>query len=86
MHRYRSPTLTINSSTGPPPPAVVMDNETITVTNTETFPDVADSEPVTVTDAVTVTPLISFPGPAASFSTATLGFNGQSGVQPLSVS
>ena len=45
-------------------PAVVSDNETITVTDTETFPDVADSEKITVTDselvraynAITITP------------------------------
>jgi hypothetical protein len=36
-------------------PAVVTDNETITVTDTETFPDVVDSEPITVTDMVSVT-------------------------------
>jgi hypothetical protein len=43
---------------------VVTDNETITVTDTETFPDVADSEMITVTDkelvraynAITITP------------------------------
>ncbi len=36
-------------------PAMVTDNETITVTDTETFPDVVDSEPITVTDTVMVT-------------------------------
>jgi beta-propeller repeat-containing protein/WD40 repeat protein len=35
-------------------PAVVTDNETITVTDTETFPDIFDSEMITVTDTVTV--------------------------------
>jgi hypothetical protein len=39
----------------PPPPAVVTDNETITVTDTPSFPDVSDSEPITVTDVVKVT-------------------------------
>ena len=35
-------------------PAQVMDNETITVTDTETFPDVVDSEKITVTDSEVV--------------------------------
>ena len=35
-------------------PAVITDNETITVTDTSSFPDVADAEPIKVTDAVTV--------------------------------
>ena len=55
-------TLTVNASTSTP--AQVTDNETITVTDTETFPDVADSEKITVTDtevvraynAITITP------------------------------
>ncbi len=38
----------------PPPPAVVTDNETITVTDTPSFPDVFDTEPITVTDSVNV--------------------------------
>jgi hypothetical protein len=45
-------TLTINSSTITP--AYVTDNETITVTDTETFPDVGDSEAITVKDTVAV--------------------------------
>ena len=36
-------------------PAMVTDNEIITVTDTETFPDVVDSESITVTDTETVT-------------------------------
>jgi Putative Ig domain len=36
-------------------PAQVTDKETITVSDTEAFPDVVDSEPITVTDTVTVT-------------------------------
>jgi hypothetical protein len=79
--------VTINPSTAsPPPPAVVTDNETITVSDAETFPDVADNEQITVSDAVTITPLISFAGPAASFSVGGLGFSGASGVQALTVS
>jgi hypothetical protein len=35
-------------------PAMVTDNETITVSDTETFPDVFDSETITVTDMVMV--------------------------------
>jgi hypothetical protein len=38
-------------------PAVVTDDETITVTDTESFPDVADAEQITVTDTVTVSAL-----------------------------
>jgi hypothetical protein len=45
-------TLTINSAVGQP--AQVTDNETITVSDTETFPDVVDSEAITVTDSETV--------------------------------
>jgi hypothetical protein len=36
-------------------PAMVIDNETITVTDTETFPDVFDSETITVADTAMVT-------------------------------
>ena len=46
-------TLTVSTSTEPP--ANINDNETITVSDTETFPDVVDSEPITVTDTVSVT-------------------------------
>jgi hypothetical protein len=60
------------TSTPPPPPATV------------TLP--VDNEPIIVTDQETVTPLINFAGPAAWFSTSGLGFNGQSGIQPLTVS
>lgn len=51
-----------------PPPAVITDNETITVTDTASFPDVFDSESVKVTDQVFVqvisptTTSISAPG------------------------
>jgi len=38
-----------------PAPASVIDNETITVTDTPTFPDVADSETITVSDQVSIT-------------------------------
>ena len=48
------------STTGPPPPppAVIpiMDNETIHVTDAESFPDVFDPEKITVTDKVSVVP------------------------------
>jgi hypothetical protein len=48
-------------------PAVVTDNETITVTDTETFSDVVDSEPITVTDKVlvTVSSPLAITGPAS---------------------
>jgi hypothetical protein len=54
-------TLTIQAASAFP--AVVTDDETITVSDTETFPDVADSEPITVTDTVSVTtsPIITGP-------------------------
>ena len=81
-------TLTISS--GSIPPAVVTDNEAITVTDTEMFPDVADSETITVTDGVTITPLISVAAPVASFSTSSLGFGtvaeGSTGTQTITVS
>lgn len=48
-----NPTLTINAASGPAP-AEVTDNETITVSDTETFPDVADAEKITVTDTEVV--------------------------------
>jgi hypothetical protein len=58
-----SDTLTINAAVSTPP-AVVNDPETITVTDAQTFPDVADTEKITVTDtdlvrafnAITITP------------------------------
>jgi Putative Ig domain/Beta-propeller repeat len=65
-----SDTLTINAATLPP--ASVTDNETIKVTDTETFPDVADSEKITVTDSEVVrayTPITITPSPA-SFNTS----------------
>jgi hypothetical protein len=81
-------TLTINSAIITP--AYVTDNETITVTDTPTFPDVADSETITVTDGVTITPLISVTAPVASFSTSSLGFGnvaaGSTGTQTITVS
>jgi hypothetical protein len=81
-------TLTVNASTSTP--AVVTDNETITVTDAETFPDVADIEAITVNDGVTVTPLINVTAPVAFFSTSSLGFGsvaaGQVGAQTITVS
>ena len=54
-------TLTINSAVGQP--AQVTDIETITVSDTETFPDIVDSEPITVDDIVIVNtgPIITGP-------------------------
>jgi hypothetical protein len=59
----QSYSLTINAATSAP--AQVTDMETITVSDTETFPDVVDSEPVTVTDTVSVTtgPIITATSP-----------------------
>ena len=80
----------IGATTGPPPPPPaiipVMDNETIHVTDTPSFPDVFDSEAVKVTDAVWVTPVIQVAAPVAEFSPGTLGFSGQSGSQTITVS
>jgi alpha-tubulin suppressor-like RCC1 family protein len=71
----------------PPPPVVqITDNETINVSDTESFPDVFDAEPVHVTDAVFVTPLIAVTAPVAEFSEGGLGFGGQSGTQAITVS
>ena len=55
-------TLTIKSASGQP--AVVADNETITVADTETFPDIVDSESITVTDSVSVTTGLIITGPS----------------------
>jgi probable HAF family extracellular repeat protein len=77
--------LTVNSA-APPPPVQVVDDETITVTDTESFPDVFDFETVHVTDAEFITPLINVTAPVADFSTGALGFNGQSGSQTITAS
>jgi probable HAF family extracellular repeat protein len=71
---------------GPPPPVQITDNETIHVTDAESFLDVYDSEAVRVTDAVFVTPLIQVSAPVAEFSAGSLGFGGQSGSQTITVS
>jgi hypothetical protein len=72
----------------PPPPAIIpiIDNETISVTDTPSFPDVPDTEAIKVTDTVFVTPIIGVGAPVASFSAGALGFNGQSGSQSITVS
>jgi hypothetical protein len=55
-------------------PAVVTDNETITVADTETFPDIFDSETITVTDAVKVTACSVFTiSPSNALPAATVG-------------
>ena len=59
-----SDTLVLNPGVSQPP-AVVTDNETITVSDTETFPDVVDSEPITVTDTVSVTTSLIITGPSS---------------------
>jgi hypothetical protein len=59
-------------------PAVVTDNESITVTDTETFPDVADAEQITVTDTETVT---AFNAIAIAPSAATFNDGDNAGVQ-----
>lgn len=75
------------SVASPPPPVVqITDNETVTVSDTESFPDVFDAEAVHVADAVFVTPLIAVTAPVAEFSAGGLGFGGQSGTQTITVS
>ncbi|HUA01994.1 MAG TPA: FG-GAP-like repeat-containing protein [Candidatus Aquilonibacter sp.] len=65
---------------GVPPPATLVGGFTVAV------PIPTDTEQITVSDSVTITPLINFSGPAALFSTAGLGFSGVGGVRPLTVS
>jgi len=71
-------------------PAVVTDNETITLTDTETFPDVLDSETIKVADTEFVTPLINVGAGVAFLSVGSLGFGsvtaGQTATQPLTLS
>jgi len=70
-----SDTLTINPATQTP--AVVTDNETITVTDTETFPDVADSEKITVADIETVrayAPIAITPSPTTFNTNSGTGY------------
>jgi hypothetical protein len=74
----------------PPPPAPIMVKETIHVTDTESFPDVFDTEPIKVTDAVFLTPLINVAAPVVEYSTGSVGFGsvppGQTAVQSLTAS
>jgi hypothetical protein len=61
-------------------PAVVTDNETITVTDTETFPDIADSEKITVTDTEIVRAFSAIavtPSPASFNASSGTGIAGQ---------
>ena len=75
------------SVASPPPPVVqITDNETINVSDAESFQDIFDAEPVHVKDAAFVTPLIAVTAPVAEFSVGGLGFGGQSGSQTVAVS
>jgi alpha-tubulin suppressor-like RCC1 family protein len=76
----------ISVTSAVPPPVQITDNETISVSDAESFPDVFDPEAVHVTDAVFVTPLITVTAPVAEFSAGGLGFGGQSGTQTITVS
>ena len=76
----------ISVTSAVPPPVQIIDNETVTVSDAESFPDVFDAEAVRVTDAVFVTPLIAVGAPVAEFSAGGLGFGGQSGTQTITVS
>jgi hypothetical protein len=62
-------------------PAMVTDDETITVTDTETFPDVADAETITVTDIDSVRAfsaiVIAPTSTVFNASSAATGFTGQ---------
>lgn len=72
------------------PPATILDNETITVNDVPTMPDVSDTEPIHVADQVFVAPVEAIGAPVASYSTGSLGFGsvpaGQTGTQVLAVS
>lgn len=74
------------SSPLPPPPVQITDNEAITVTDAESFPDIFDPESVHVGDGVFVTPLIGVAAPVAEFSAGGLGFGGQSGTGTITAS
>jgi streptogramin lyase len=68
------------AGSGSLPPVQVTDNETITVTDTPSFPHL---ESITVTDTPFVTALTSIGAPVAFFSAGSLGFGGQSGTQSV---
>jgi hypothetical protein len=70
-------TLTIQPASAFPVP--VTDNEIITVSDTETFPDVADAEQITVTDIDTVRAFNAIaiaPSPATFNASNSTGFQG----------
>ncbi len=60
----------ITATTGP---AVVTDNEIITVTDTPIFPDIVDNEPITVKDTVMVTACTAFTISPSTVQPATIG-------------
>ena len=74
----------------PPQVVVITDNETVTVTDAVSFPDVFNAEAVHVADVVFVTPLINVAAPVVDYSAGSLGFSnvpaGQSGTQSLTLS
>jgi N-acetylneuraminic acid mutarotase len=68
-------TLTVNSVVGQP--AQVTDNETIIVSDSETFPDVVDTEKITVTDSEIVrayNPLTIAPTPGSFDASSSNGY------------
>jgi uncharacterized repeat protein (TIGR01451 family) len=85
-----SGTTTLMVAASSLPVVQIMDNENITVTDTESFPDVFDQEAITVTDAEFVTPLINVGAPVAFFSVGGLGFGnvaaGQTATQFIALS
>jgi sugar lactone lactonase YvrE len=77
-----STTVTVIPAT-PPPPASIALAERISVTDTPTNPYM---ESITVSDKVTIFPLINIAEPAVFLSPASLGFGSASGTQSLTLS
>jgi large repetitive protein len=76
----------ISVTSAVPPPVQITDNETIKISDAESFTDPFDAEAVHVADAVFVTPLIAVTAPVAEFSPGGLRFGGQNGTQTITVS
>jgi hypothetical protein len=85
-----STSAVVGLSVLPPQILQITDNETVTVTDSFLFADVAAAEAINVKDAITVTPLINVAAPVIYFSAGSLGFGsvaaGQTGTQTLTLS
>jgi hypothetical protein len=85
-----SPGILQSVASSLPSVALVAVSETIHTSDSESIPDIADSEAIKASDMATVTPLINVAAPVVSFSAGSLGFGsvpaGQTGTQLLSVS